>query len=504
MTKIKKRKRRKKIMDFSDELLALLKARYPIIYILTIEEDRLEYQIRESIVDKNNSTLYIWDFIEGYKLNPIKNGFAKRNPLEAIEFVETVNPSTPSMFILKDFKRFLKDLTISRKLRNILPLLKVQPKTIIIIDSEIQIPNELRDHINLLKFSLPTPVDIKAELLRYSNSLVLKGRFPKPMIEQIIRACQGLSLEKIRRILGKAIVIYDKIDEKAIPLILKEKREVISQTQLLEFWSVKTSLKDVGGAQNLKFWLSQRSEIFTEKAKNYGLVAPRGLLLVGSQGTGKSLLAKAIAYEWNLPLLRLDIGRLFAGVVGESESRTREMIRIVESLAPCALWIDEMDKSFSDSEVSIDGGTSQRVLGTLATWLAEKKVPVFVIATANDIHYLPFEIIRKGRFDEIFHLSIPSREERILIFEIHLRRLRPKTWTTYDTKKLSKASNKFSGAEIEQTILEAMYVGFTYNREFDTNDILCAIRKTVPMTRIDPLRAEVVEGWALSGRLRMA
>lgn len=491
-------------MIFEEELLVLLNARYPIIYILTIEEDRLEYIIRNSIVNKSYSSLYVWDFIQGYKLNPIKKEFAKRNPLEALEFIEKINSKTPSIFILKDFKRFLKDLTISRKLRNILQLLKVQPKTIIIIDSEIQIPNELKDHITILKFNLPTPIEIDEELARLSKSLVLKGRFKKKMIDKIIRACQGLSLEKIRRILGKAIVIYNKMDANVIPIILKEKRQVISETELLEFWSVKISLKDVGGAKNLKLWLNQRAEIFTEKAVNYGLVAPRGLLLVGSEGTGKSLLAKAIAYEWNLPLLRLDIGRLFAGVVGESESRTREMIRITESLAPCALWIDEMDKTFADSEMSLDGGTTLRVLGTLATWLAEKQVPVFVIATANDIHLLPFEILRKGRFDEIFHLTIPNREDRIVIFEIHLRRFRPQTWKTYDTKKLSKATNKFSGAEIEQTIIEAMYVAFTENREFTTNDILLAIKKTVPMTRIDPLRAEVVEGWSSSGRLRMA
>nr|YP_009736266.1 hypothetical protein SlomFM_067 [Scytosiphon promiscuus]QDM58353.1 hypothetical protein SlomFM_067 [Scytosiphon promiscuus] len=491
-------------MVFEEELLVLLNARYPIIYILTIEEDRLEYTIRNSIINKSYSSLYVWDFVQGYKLNPIKKEFAKRNPLEALEFIEKLNSRTPSIFILKDFKRFLKDLTVSRKLRNILQLLKVQPKTIIIIDSEVQIPNELKDHITILKFNLPTPVEIDNELARLSRSLVLKGRFKKRMIEKIIQACQGLSLEKIRRILGKAIVIYNKMDHNVIPLILKEKRQVISETELLEFWSVKTSLKDVGGAKNLKFWLNQRNEIFSERAVNYGLVAPRGLLLIGSEGTGKSLLAKAIAYEWKLPLLRLDIGRLFAGVVGESESRTREMIRITESLSPCVLWIDEMDKTFADSEMSLDGGTTLRVLGTLATWLAEKKVPVFVIATANDLHLLPLEIVRKGRFDEIFHLNIPNREDRELIFEIHLRRFRPETWQTYDTKKLSKASNKFSGAEIEQTIIEAMYAAFTENREFNTNDILLAVRKTVPMTRIDPLRAEVVEGWSSSGRLRMA
>ena len=184
-------------MIFEEELLVLLNARYPIIYILTIEEDRLEYTIRNRIVNKSYSSLYVWDFIQGYKLNPMKKEFAKRNPLEALEFIENINSRTPSIFILKDFKRFLKDLTISRKLRNILQLLKVQPKTIIIIDTEVQIPNELKDHITILKFNLPTPLEIDAELARLSKSLVLKGRFRKRMVEKIIQACQGLSLEKI-------------------------------------------------------------------------------------------------------------------------------------------------------------------------------------------------------------------------------------------------------------------------------------------------------------------
>nr|YP_011005093.1 hypothetical protein V2471_pgp041 [Analipus japonicus]WAM61956.1 hypothetical protein [Analipus japonicus] len=491
-------------MTFQEEFLILLKARYSIIYVLTIEEDRLEYTIRNVTINKNYSNLYVWDFIDGYGLNHIKNEFGKRNPLEALEFVNRVNSRTPSIFILKDFRRFLKDLTISRKLKNTLQLLKVQPKTIVIVDSEIQIPSDLKDQITVLNFDLPKPLEIKKELIRLSKNLTIQGSLSPKILEKIIQACQGLSLEKIRSVVGKAIVIYKQMDENSIPIILEEKRQVISQTELLEFWSVNSTLKDVGGAYNLKRWLNARTEIFSQQALNYGLTTPKGLLLIGMQGSGKSLVAKAVSSEWKLPLLRLDVGRLFAGVVGESESRVREMIRITESLAPCVLWVDEIDKAFSDSEQNLDSGTTTRVLATFITWLAEKTLPVFVIATANDVYSLPIEILRKGRFDEIFFLGIPTVEERKLIYEIHLKRFRPDTWNKYDTRKLSKKARKFSGAEIEQTIIDAMYVAFSERREFTTNDILISIKETIPILEMDPLRTEVIQNWAISGKVRTA
>lgn len=491
-------------MTFQEEFLILLKARYPIIYILTIEEDRLEYTIRNAILHQNYSNLYVWDFIDGYKINPIKKEYGARNPLEALKFINKINSQTPSIFILKDFKRFLKDLTISRKLRNLLQILKIQQKTIIIVDSEVQIPNDLKDHITIIKFNLPTPIEIKKELIRLTKNLTIQGQLSQGIFEKVIQACQGLSLEKIRRVLGKAIVVYKQIDQNSIPLILGEKRQVISQTELLEFWSVRSTLKDVGGAYNLKQWLNARTGIFSEEAINYGLVTPKGLLLIGMQGSGKSLISKAVAYEWKLPLLRLDVGRLFGGVVGESECRVREMISIAESLAPCVLWVDEIDKAFSDSEQNFDNGTTSRVLATFITWLSEKTLPVFVIATANDIYSLPLEILRKGRFDEIFFLGIPTVEERKMIYEIHLRRFRPDSWHKYDSKKLSKKARKFSGAEIEQTIIDAMYVAFSEHREFTTNDILVAIKETIPILEMDPLRTQMIQNWASSGRIRVA
>lgn len=491
-------------MSFKEEFLILLKARYPIIYIVTIEEDRLEHTIRKILTNKVPRNFYIWDFIEGYPRNPILEGFGKRNPFEALEFIELINSKTPSIFILKDFKRFLKDLLIARKLRNLIQLLKIQPKTIIFIDSQIEIPLDLKDSVTILQFHLPTTKEIKDEIQRLTKKLQLRGQLSSLVLEKIIQACQGLSLQRIRRVLGKSLTISKKIDQNTISLILEEKRQIINQTELLEFWSSKEKFKNIGGAYNLKKWLVARSDTFSEQAINYGLITPKGVLLIGMQGSGKSLIAKAIASEWRLPLLRLDVGRLFGGLVGESESRVRQMISISESLSPCVLWVDEIDKAFNESEQNFDSGTTNRVLSTFITWLSEKTCPVFVIATANDIHCLPVEILRKGRFDEIFFLGIPTIEERYKIFEIHLKRFRPDTWYKYDIQKLCLNSHRFSGAEIEQTIIDAMYNAFSEKREFTTNDILIAINQTVPILEIDPIRTELIQSWTSSGRIRLA
>jgi len=395
-------------MNFNDELTLLLKARYPIIFINTIEEDRAEYVIRKTIKLCFNRSIYSWDFVDGYTNNPNNEGFAKRNPLQALELIERLTSETPALFLLKDFNRFLTDISISRKLRNLSRILKLQPKTIIIIGSELNIPKELRDLITVLKFQLPTETEISQELNRLINSLNLK--IDSKLIENLTRACQGLSLERIRRVLSKIIASYKTIDESSISVLLSEKKQIISQTEILDYWSTDEKIENIGGVDNLKDWLDKRKTSFSIQALNYGLPTPRGLLLIGIQGTGKSLTAKAIATEWQLPLLKLDVGKLFGGIIGESESRLRQMIEVAEAISPCILWIDEIDKAFSNNDSKGDSGTSNRVLGTFISWLSEKKKPVFVVATANNIDLLPLELIRKGRFDEIFFLDLPKKE----------------------------------------------------------------------------------------------
>ena len=489
-------------MNFNNELALFLKARYPIIYINTIEEDRVEYVIRKNIKTNLNRSIYSWDFVDGYTNNPNNEGFAKRNPLQALELIERLNAETPALFLLKDFNRFLSDLSISRKLRNVSRILKLQPKTIIIIGSDLTIPKELQDLITVLEFQLPLEDEISQELTRLVNSLKIK--IDSELFENLTRACQGLSLERIRRVLSKIIATYKIIDNNSIAVLLSEKKQIISQTEILEYSSVNETITNLGGLDNLKDWLKKRKTAFSIQASNYGLPTPRGLLLIGIQGTGKSLTAKAIANDWQLPLLKLDVGKLFGGIVGESESRLRQMINVAETISPCILWIDEIDKAFTNTDSKGDSGTSNRVLATFISWLSEKTRPVFVIATANNIDLLPLEVIRKGRFDEIFFLDLPKQEEREEIFRIHIQEFRPNTFESFDYSRLAQDSESFSGAEIRQSIIEGMYQAFYEKREFTTDDICSALKELIPLAHLETDQMLKLKNWASSGRIRLA
>ena len=490
-------------MNFSDELSLLIRACYPLIYIPTTEEERLEKAIAQTLKNTSHRNTYIWDFVDGYDdSNPNSQSFGKRNPLQALEFIEKLPHQAGGVFILRDFQRFLEDISISRKLRNLARILKSQPKNIVIIAPQVNIPQELIEIFTVLDFPLPSKEEIKEEISR----LILATGQPlnNQLLDELVRSAQGLSMERIRRVLTRAIAASGQLETEDVELILEEKRQSIRQTQILDFYPATEQISDIGGLDNLKEWLLRRGGSFSERARAYGLPNPRGLLLVGIQGTGKSLTAKAIAHHWHLPLLRLDVGRLFAGLVGESESRTRQMINLAEALAPCVLWIDEIDKAFAGATGQGDGGTTSRVFGTFITWLAEKKSSVFVVATANNIQSLPPEILRKGRFDEIFFVGLPSQDERAAIFEVHLSRLRPHNLQNYDLKRLAYETPDFSGAEIEQTLIEAMHIGFSQNRDFTNEDILEAASQIVPLAKTAQEQIQFFQNWAAAGKARLA
>ena len=489
-------------MSFLNNFVLLLKARYPIIYISTYEEERVEYIIRYCIKKYVSRTYYSWDFVDGYQGNPNDVGFATKNPLEALELVDKLTSETASIFVLKDYDNFLKDLSITRKLKNLSKALKTQPKNIVIVSSEVNIPDTLREHITLVEFPLPSYNEILEELNRLMTSL--QQEISDEVLFNLATACQGLSLERIRRVLSKVIAQYGEINELTSTIILEEKKQIIQQTQLLEFCTIDKKLEDLGGFDNFKTWLKLRSEAFSQSALDYGLPYPKGLLLVGVQGTGKSIAAKIIAQEWNLPLLRLDFGRLFASLVGQSESRVRKMIEITEALSPCVLWVDEIDKAFAGAQGNGDSGTTSRVLATFITWLSEKTSPVFVVATANNIDAIPPEIIRKGRFDEVFFLGLPNKEERESIFEVHLNKHRPDKLSTFQTSLLSDLSTGFSGAEIEQVVIESMRLGFNERREFTTEDIIISIQNLVPLSRTKSKELKILKEWSESGNVANA
>jgi len=469
-------------MKFLKDFIILLKARYPIIYISTLEEERIEYLLKYSSKKYISRVCYVWNFVEGYQGNPNNKGLATKNPLEALEFIEKLTPETKAIFILKDFDNFLKDFSIIRKLKNLGKSLKTQSKNIVIISTEVNIPDSLRELVTVVNFPLPTLQEICEELKRLTESLDQK--ISNDELLRLGAACQGLSLERIRRVLSKIIAEYGEIDGvNSFSFILTEKKQIIEQSQLLEFCIASKKMLDLGGLNNLKNWIKIRSNAFSQQALEYGLPYPKGLLLVGVQGTGKSVAAQIIACEWNLPLLRLDFGRLFGSLVGQSESRIRRVIELVETLAPCILWIDEIDKIFATSQSNGDNGTTNRVLATFITWLSEKSSPVFVVATANNIDWIPPEVIRKGRFDETFFLSLPNLKEREAIFNVHLKKVRPKTLDNYQFELLSTVTKNFSGAEIEQIVIEAMRVGFNEKREFNMEDLLTVIQKSVPLAK---------------------
>ena len=337
-------------------------------------------------------------------------------------------------------------------------------------------PLSLTSILKISSFSIPVSLDI-----------VLKGNSYTPHI---------FVFSLVRK--------YKKIDENSISILLNEKKQIIRQTEILEYWSSSETIQNIGGVDNLKDWLKKRRIAFGIQALNYGLPTPRGLLLIGIQGTGKSLTAKAIATEWQLPLLKLDVGKLFGGLVGESESRLRQMIQVAETLSPCILWIDEIDKAFNNLDSKGDSGTSNRMLGTFISWLSEKTKPVFVVATANNVELLPLEIIRKGRFDEIFFLELPKKKEREEIFKIHIKEFRPNTWKNFDYLTLSTLSDFFSGAEIRQSIIDGMYEAFYEEREFTTMDICNAIKQVIPLAQLQTNQMLKLQNWASSGQIRLA
>jgi SpoVK/Ycf46/Vps4 family AAA+-type ATPase len=323
------------------------------------------------------------------------------------------------------------------------------------------------------------------------------------MLEQLTHSCSGLSEQRIRQVAARGLASRGQLGIEDLEEVLEEKRQAIARSELLEYCPTEATPADIGGLDALKRWLEQRHMAFSDEARRYGLPLPRGVLLVGPQGTGKSLTAKAIAHSWSMPLLRLDVGRLFAGLVGASEARTRDMIQRAEAMAPCVLWIDEIDKGFGgSSDGRSDGGTSQRVLASLLTWMAEKTSPVFVVATANGVERLPGELLRKGRFDEIFLLDLPDSAERRAILDLQLKRRRPEHRLPLEVVVDRTAG--FSGAELEQVVIEAMHQAFSDGRDFGESDLISAAAQLVPLSRTAREQLEALQQWASGGRARPA
>ncbi len=353
--------------------------------------------------------------------------------------------------------------------------------------------------MTVLDLPLPKEKELRTLLdnIAKATGKALEGN----VLEELSQACSGLSEVRVRQVAARALAQRGQIGREDLKEILEEKRQSIAKSEVLEYCATKSSTADIGGLDALKGWLDQRHQAFSEEARKFGLPLPRGVLLVGPQGTGKSLSAKAIAHSWGMPLLRLDVGRLFAGLVGASEARTRETIQRAEAMAPCVLWIDEIDKGFGGDARS-DGGTSQRVLANILTWMAEKNSAVFVVATANGVERLPGELLRKGRFDEIFMLELPSAQERLSILKLHVHQRRPHL--NLPLNAVLDRTEGFSGAELEQTVIEAMHLAFAERRELEETDLILAASQLVPLSRTAKEQLNSLKEWASTGRARPA
>ncbi|WP_216901025.1 AAA family ATPase [Synechococcus sp. CCY 9618] len=486
--------------DLADQLDLLIRSRTPIIWIRSLEEERVEALLVRAAERLGGRTLLRWDFIGGLAGAASLQGQAVRQPMAALDGLNGLPAEQGAILLLKDFHRYADDPGICRRLRNLAASLRQVPHTLVISAPEWQLPRELEDSVTLLELPLPEAREIGRLLRAIAEA---SGQPLEPgVLEQLTAACHGLSEQRVRQLAARALAQRGQLGACDLAEVLEEKRQAIARSELLEYCPTEATPADIGGLEALKHWLEQRHRAFGEEAQRYGLPLPRGVLLIGPQGTGKSLTAKAIAHSWAMPLLRLDVGRLFAGLVGASEARTREMIQRAEAMAPCVLWIDEIDKGFGGGDGRSDGGTSQRVLASLLTWMAEKTSAVFVVATANAVERLPAELLRKGRFDEIFLLELPDAEERRAILDLQLRRRRPAH--TIPLEVLVDRTADFSGAELEQTVIEAMHLAFGEGRELGEADLIAAASQVVPLSRTAREQLEALRSWASSGRARPA
>lgn len=489
-----------------EELNVLIQAQYPLIYLVTPEEERAEQSIVK-IAEKytTHHRVYLWTETTGiveYKPSvSTESGFPAPHsrtqaPQAAIKWV--IEDSEQGIYVFKDLHSHLDHPTVIRLIRDAIRSFKGKNKTLIFMSPFAKIPLELEKDSVIVEFPYATLPELD-EILSKQLDKNRGRRLSKEAREKLLKSALGLTIDEAEKVYRKAQVKAGKLTESEVEIVLSEKKHLIRRNGILEFIEEDQTLAAVGGLEELKHWLTQRSNAFTEEARDYGLPQPKGMLILGVPGCGKSLIAKTTSRLWGLPLIRLDMGRVYDGsMVGRSEANLRNALKTAESISPAILFIDELDKAFAGGAGSgdSDGGTSSRIFGSFLTWMQEKTSPVFVMATANRIERLPSEFLRKGRFDELFFVDLPNQQEREDIFTIHLKKRRPNDTSRFDVSQLAQVSDGFSGAEIEQAIIAAMYEAFAQGREFTQLDIIAAIKSTLPLSRTMMEQVTALRDWA--------
>lgn len=490
----------------SDQLSLLIRAGNPLIEIVTTDERRAR-QVVHRVAKELSRPLFEWTVTNGLSCTDktINVSFASEPQRAADEVYAVLNfagqHTDRAIFLFHDLGAHGSDPWVRRKLRDLHVHCADCQATMILVESN-PLPAEIQRLGVRYEIGLPTPEELEQVVketfvrIRDESLVEVTAKVTRSTLDQIIQVLRGLNRWEAERAMSAAIHDDYMLTADDIPRIVEAKRCLLGTTGCLEPIAADFPATDIGGLNNLKRWLSLRREGFSKRAREFGLETPRGMLMLGIQGCGKSLCAKAVAADWRMPLLRLDPGMLYQKFIGESEGQLRQALRQAEAMAPVVLWIDEIEKAFaSASSASTDGGLSKRMFGTLLGWMQDHRHPIFIVATANDVSALPPELLRKGRFDEVFFVDLPNAEARKTILGIHLRR-RKRDPAKFDLEALAAATEGFSGSELEQVVISGLYVAFHTNKQLTDNHLLTEIGKTRPLSVIAREKIDNLRAWA--------
>ena len=486
--------------EMQEKIINYIRAGYPGLYLVSHEEQRVDAELIEVALAIRYS-LFFWSCVDGLiELERGEQVKAVNDPLEALIAVQELKEK--SVVLLKDFHLFLIDANpiLIRQFKDVLQSAKTKNKTLIIVASRLCLPPELEREVTVMEFALPKRDQLGLVLSRILESAEIKSMEPEQR-DKVLDAAAGLTTIEAENAFALSVVQYKTVDP---GVVAKEKAQAVKKNGLLEIIETSETLESVGGLDVLKAWLMKRKMAYSRRAQEYALPALKGVLILGLPGTGKSLTAKATAQVFGIPLLKLDAGKIFAGIVGQSESNLRAVIQTAEAIAPCVLWLDELEKGFGGSRSShaTDGGTSARVFGSFISWMQEKKAAVFIVATANDVSQLPPEMLRKGRFDDLFFVDLPNRTEREAIWKIQIGKY-GRVAKDFDLVQLAKMTDGLTGSEIEAVFVEALFQSFDVNKEPTDLTIASVLGDFVPLSKLMAEQITGLRNWA-KGRARLA
>jgi len=481
-----------------DELALLINSRNPIVSVETSEEQRF-LTLLERVAEELGIPLFVWSVTAGLSRAGGAPLYNSDQPEQALTNIGTVQGD--GIFLLKDFGRYCDNDRISRRLRDLADGFRTARRSIVILGAAIQLPPELVADRVEFTLGLPSAEElgsgVKTTLAELNRTQGMATSLDTSNLAQLINNLAGLPEDEALRVLRQCVLVRGKADAGLLEDVLEAKRQAMHTDGLLETIKLEASFADVAGLEKLREWIAKRKSALTPEGQRFGLVPPKGVLITGVQGCGKSLAARAVAGEWGYELARLDAGALYDKYVGESEKRLKKALDVAQKISPVVLWIDEIEKAFASAGSSgdADAGLSQRLLATLLTWMQDRETGVFLAATSNNITILPPEMLRKGRFDEIFFVDLPRPASRTALFELHIRK-RGRDTGTFDLGKLAEASEGFSGAEIEQVIVAGLYTAFNQKQQLTTEILLGEIAATQPLsvTRAEEIAA--IRNWA--------